>query len=341
MVGLKWQFCFLFFIALGSANLQAQVASKKLNKIRLEGPAQGTQFHITYIASDSLVRRSEVDSILHVIDLSMSVYRKDSKISLFNTDSVMSIEMDQHMAKVIEASFKFNKLSKGQFDITIAPLVNLWGFGVHKSLIDPDTAAVTKAKEFVGMNYLKVDHKRLIKKKKGVKIDVNGIAQGYTVDVLADYLERKGVINYMVEVGGEIRVLGSATGQEIFSVGIVQPEDDHGEELMTAIVQLRNGALTTAGNFEKFIKYQGKKLGHHIDPKAGFPYTTNTLSVTVHAKTAMEADALDNFFMGMEPEQIMATAKKLRNVEVFVIYKNKNQSIQTIYSNGFGKLFKN
>ncbi|WP_343557372.1 FAD:protein FMN transferase [Sphingobacterium sp.] len=313
----------------------------ELHKIRLEGPAQGTQFHITYFASDSLVRRSEVDRILTTIDLSMSIYRKDSKISLFNTDSVMSIVMDNHMAKVIAASFKYNKLSNGQFDITIAPLVDLWGFGANKSQINPDSATVLKAKELVGMQYLKVKGDRLIKKKKGVKIDVNGIAQGYTVDVLADYLEGKGIANYMVEVGGEIRTLGSPPGGKGFSIGIVQPDDDKGEELMTAVAQLNEGALTTAGSFEKFVRYKGKKLGHHIDPVSGFPYMTDILSVTVYAKTAMEADALDNFFMGMGPEQILTKARKLKDVEVFVIFKNKNQSIQTIYSDGFGKLFKN
>jgi thiamine biosynthesis lipoprotein len=253
----------------------------------------------------------------------------------------MSIVMDSHMAKVIKASFKYHKLSKGQFDITIAPLVNLWGFGANKSPVAPDSATVLKAKELVGMHYLKVSGNRLIKKKKGIKIDVNGIAQGYTVDVLADYLGRKGIANYMVEVGGEIRALGTPPGGQGFSIGIVQPDDAGGEELMTAVAQLKEGALTTAGSFEKFIKYKGKKLGHHIDPVSGFPYMTDILSVSVYAKTAMEADALDNYFMGMEPEQIKTKAKKLKGVEVFVIFKNKNQSIEAIYSDGFGKLFKN
>ncbi len=340
-MGLRWNLCLLFFVTICCIDVQAQIPSTKLHKIRLEGPAQGTQFHITYFASDSLVRRSEVDSILKAIDLSMSIYRKDSKISQFNTDTVMSIVMDSHMAKVIKASFKYHKLSKGQFDITIAPLVNLWGFGANKSPVAPDSATVLKAKELVGMHYLKVSGNRLIKKKKGIKIDVNGIAQGYTVDVLADYLGRKGIANYMVEVGGEIRALGTPPGGHGFSIGIVQPDGESGEELMTAVAQFNEGALTTAGSFEKFIQYKGKKLGHHIDPVSGFPYMTNILSVSVYAKTAMEADALDNYFMGMEPEQIKTKAKKLKGVAVFVIFKNKNQSIETIYSDGFGKLFKN
>jgi Membrane-associated lipoprotein involved in thiamine biosynthesis len=260
-MGLKWNWCLLFFVTICCSDLKAQTGSTEFQKIRLEGPAQGTQFHITYFASDSLVRRSEVDRILTMIDLSMSIYRKDSKISLFNADSVMSIVMDSHMAKVIAASFRYHKLSNGQFDITIAPLVNLWGFGANKSQISPDSATVLKAKELVGMHYLKVKGNRLIKKKKGVKIDVNGIAQGYTVDVLADYLERKGIANYMVEVGGEIRTSGSPPGGKGFSIGIVQPDEDNGDELMTAVVQLNEGALTTAGSFEKFVRYKGKNWG--------------------------------------------------------------------------------
>ncbi|WP_286859979.1 MULTISPECIES: FAD:protein FMN transferase [Sphingobacterium] len=340
-MGLKGKICHIFFFIIWSLGLQAQTDSKELSKIRLEGPAQGTQFHLTYFATDSVVKRSEIDSILKVIDLSMSVYRKDSKISLFNRDTVTHIEMDQHMARVIAASFRYNKLSKGQFDITIAPLVNLWGFGVRKSEVVPDSATVYQAKQFVGMHYLKVNHNQLVKKKPGVKIDVNGIAQGYTVDVLAEYLKHKGLSDYMVEVGGEIRVSGTAPGQQGFSIGIVQPDESRQEETMTAVVQLRSGALTTAGSFEKFIKYKDKKLGRHIDPISGFPYTTSILSVTVYAGTAMDADALDNYFMSMEPAEIIAKAKKLKDVEVFVIYKNKNQAIQTVYSDGFGKLFKN
>ncbi len=340
-MGLNRKICCIFFFMIWALSLKAQTDSKGVRKIRLEGPAQGTQFHVTYFASDSLVKRSEIDSILKVIDLSMSIYRRDSKISLFNQDSVMHIEMDPHMARVIAASFRFNKLSSGQFDITIAPLVNLWGFGVKKSLLVPDSATVYQAKQFVGMHHLKVSRNRLVKKKRGVKIDVNGIAQGYTVDVLADYLKQKGLSDYMVEVGGEIRASGTPPGQQGFSIGIVQPDDNNQEDIMTAVVQLKTGALTTAGSFEKFIKYKDKKLGHHIDPVTGFPYTTNVLSVSVYAKTAMEADALDNYFMGMEPLKIIAKAKELKGVEVFVIYKDKNQTIQTIYSDGFSKLFKN
>ena len=338
---LKWYVCVLFFSIVCRMHVQAQTPLPKLHKIRLEGPAQGTQYHITYFASDSLLRRSEVDSILMAIDLSMSIYRKDSKISQFNTDSVRSIVMDNHMAKVIKASFNYHKLSRGQFDITIAPLVNLWGFGAYKSPVIPDSATVLKVKQLVGMQYLKVRGSHLIKKKDGIKIDVNGIAQGYTVDVLADYLERKGIVNYIVEVGGEIRASGTPPGGQGFSIGIVQPDDDGGEELITAVAQLREGALTTAGSFEKYIQYKGKKLGHHIDPVSGFPYQSDILSVSVYAKTAMEADALDNYFMGMEPDKVMTEAKKMKGVAVFVIFKNKNQSIQAIYSEGFGKLFKN
>ncbi len=320
--------------------LKAQTVLRESNRIRLEGPAQGTQFHITYFAADSVVKRAEIDSILQVIDFSMSIYRKDSNISIFNRDTVRHIEMDPHMAKVIAASFRYNKLSKGQFDITIAPLVDLWGFGVKKRVAIPDTAEVLQTKQLVGMRHVKVVGKQLIKKKPGIKIDVNGIAQGYTVDLLADYLEQRGVTNYMVEVGGEIRTLGSPPGQQGFSIGIVQPDESKEADIMTAVVQLNKGALTTAGSFEKYIRYKDGKLGHHINPLTGFPYTTCVLSVTVHAKTAMDADALDNYLMGMEPKAIIAAVQKMKDVAVFVIYKDKNESICTVYSDGFTKLLK-
>lgn len=340
-MGLGMKICCAFFLGICVVDSQAQVDSKALHKIQLEGPAQGSQFHLIYYAQDTLVRRREIDSILHVIDQSMSVYRKDSKISLFNQDTVLRLKMDSHMAKVIAASFRYHELSNRQFDITIAPLVNLWGFGVKKTGVVPDSAMVDQVRQYVGMKHLTVEGDQLLKKKKGVKIDVNGIAQGYTVDVLAGYLEDKGLTNYMVEVGGEIRVSGTPPGQPGFSIGIIQPDVSGQEDMISAVVQLHEGALTTAGSFEQFITYKGQRMGHHIDPLTGFPYHTNVLSVTVYARSAMEADALDNFFMSMDPENIIDRAKKMEDVEVFVIYKNKNQSIQTIYSDGFGKLFKN
>lgn len=286
-----------------------------------------------------MIEKEGIDSILARIDASMSKYKAQSVISQFNKPETAEVYMDKHLKNVVHAAFYYNRISKGQFDITIAPLVELWGFGITKQHTIPDSLAIAHTLDNVGMSHLKTSGRRLIKNKPGISIDVDGIAQGYSVDVLATYLEEKGVKNYLVELGGELRVKGNRKGKHDFLIGVVQPKDDGKGNVVQRAIALRKGGLTTAGNLEKFLLQNGKKLGHHIDPITGYPYESSIISVTVYASSAMRADALDNYLMGLDPDQIIKTSNKLKHTEVFIVYLDQGV-IKEAYSPGFLKLIK-
>jgi len=325
---------------MGCSALIAQQPDKvDANRGVIDGRAQGTTYHIVYYA-DQQIQKSAIDSILNDIDLSMSIYNKQSLISKFNQPGVMQVHMDSHMKKVIAESFRYYKLSKGQFDITVAPLVQLWGFGPERIEALPDSMQIRNALKNVGMHQLKVKGNRLIKSNPAVTIDLNGIAQGYSVDVLAAYLSGQGVRNYIVELGGELRIQGLKPDGDKMKVGVERPVMHNGKmELNQDVIALSSGAITTAGNFEKFLMDKGRKITHHIDPRTGYSYPSSIVSVTVYAPSAIDGDALDNIFMAMSPKEALAFADKRKNVDIYVIYNNQNGEIEEAHTKGFDRLF--
>src|SRR4051812_29328676 len=201
-------------------------------KIQIKGKAQGTTYHITWYAQDSTIGQLQIDSILAKIDTSLSIYNPFSLISRFN-DSASFVIMDAHMRNVIEKSIDTYRQTGGIFDITVEPLVQAWGFGPKKMTGLPDSATIRALKKCVGSNNLVLKGAALYKLKPGVKIDVNGIAQGYSVDVVANYLEDHGIRNYLVEIGGEIRVKGhKQPGGGKMKIGIEAPGDNDFELTM-------------------------------------------------------------------------------------------------------------
>ncbi len=338
---MRFSWITLFFCFIGCSALCAQQPNKVSPERRvIDGRAQGTTYHIVYY-SDKQMEKSAIDSILNDIDLSMSIYNNQSLISRFNQSDVQEVDMDVHMKNVIAASFKYHKLSKGQFDITVAPLVQLWGFGPKRISSLPDSMQIQNALKDVGMHQLKVKGRRLIKTNPRVTIDLNGIAQGYSVDVLAAYLMDRGIKSFVVELGGELRIQGVKPDGDSMKVGIERPVMNDGKmSLKQDVVALSSGAITTAGNFEKFLMDKGRKITHHIDPRTGYSYLSNMVSVTVYAPSAMEGDALDNIFMAMSPKEALAFADKRKNVDIYVIYNNQNGEIEEAHTKGFDKLFR-
>lgn len=296
----------------------------------INGYAQGTTYNIKYY-SDQEVRQGEVDSLLNIIDLSMSIYNKASLISTFNNPSTGKVRMDNHMRHVIDESFRTYNLTKGYFDITVMPLVNLWGFGSEGPKNKPTESELNFAKSLVGMSNLKRKGPFLIKKKKGISIDVNGIAQGYSVDVLSDFFQSKGIENYIIEIGGEIYAKGTKPNGP-FLVEVQRPYQSHG--LHSYKIQLRDKAVTTSGTYEKQVKFDNKYVSHHIDPKTGFPIESKTLSVTVIANTAMEADAIDNYLIFLSPEEAVNYVEKQKDMEVYIVYA-ENNVFKELQSSGF------
>jgi thiamine biosynthesis lipoprotein len=265
----------------------------------LRGRAQGTTYSIQYVHNDSIIKKTSVDSIFKVIDLSLSLYSPNSLINQFNANG--NVKMDVHLRRVIEKSLEVYKISTGAFDITVKPLVDLWGFGVKKKdVMIPTQKEILQTLKIVGSDKLNIHNDTLRALKKGVQIDCNGIAQGYTVDVLSDYLKSKGVFNYLVEVGGEIIAFGKNISNEDWKVGVESAETIAGDwHPLQNVIALNNEAITTSGVYRNYFTYKGHNYSHIINPKTGFPVLNEIVSVAVVAEDAITADAWDNALMVM------------------------------------------
>ena len=278
-----------------------------------------------------MLSKAEVDSIFNVIDESMSLYKRTSLISQFNALSTKEVRLDAHMYNVVKASFEYHKKTKGYFDITIFPLLKLWGFGPEGFRYNPTENQVDSVLQFVGLNNLILKGRYLKKKNKNVSIDLNGIAQGYTVDVIAAFIKKKDIRSFMVEVGGEIFCYGLKEDGEFYKVAIQHPFSDASKSYK---ISLKDKAITTSGSYEKYRVLAGKPISHHINPQTGYPLTNSTLSVTVIANTAMEADALDNYLMYLKPEQAISFIEGIPNAEAYIVY-SENNTLKELQSSGF------
>lgn len=304
---------------------------------RLEGKAQGTTFHITYYDSLSRDFSAPVDSLFRLIDRSMSLWDSASVISRMNRNEA-GVEADEHFAAVFRRSQEVSATTGGAFDITVGPLVKAWGFSYKKGLPPPDSARVDSLRQLTGFQKVRLENGRLVKADPRMEVDMNAIAQGYTVDVIAQYLEQKGIRHYMVEIGGEVRTAGQNDKGEAWQIGIDKPvgEETAGRPLQT-VVSLSGKALATSGSYRKFIVRDGKKFSHAIDPKTGYPITHNLLSVSVLAGDCATADAYATAFLVLGMEKAMEMSPKL-GLEIYGIYADDQGKMQV--RTNFGKLAK-
>ena len=310
-----------------------------LRKYQMTGYAQGTDYTITYFANDSLVSQVAIDSILAVIDSSMSLYKPYSLINRINGDDG-AVVVDAHFYRVLKRSFEIYRDSKGIFDITVAPLVQLWGFGVQAIDHFPDSAAIRDALACVGMDKIRLKGHQLEKEKPCVQLDMNGVAQGYTVDVLADHLESAGIVRYVVELGGELRVRGPKPDGTPIRIGIERPAGRDAEHaVIDDVMEVRKGAITTAGNYRKFVQDGERRVSHHINPKTGYPFDQGIISATIYAKDAITADGYDNVIMAMKADEAITFANRRKGIDVFVVYRDGDGTIRDTMSVGFRKHF--
>jgi len=296
------------------------------NTIKISGAAQGTSYHITYLAGQHSNYREEIDSIFKGIDLSLSTYNTGSIISRINRNDT-TVTVDEYFSDVFNKSMEVSEKTKGLFDVTVAPIINAYGFGFTKrekvtnSLID-------SLLRFIGYKKVRLVDKKLVKEIPQVMLDFNAIAQGYTVDVLASFLENKGINNYMVEVGGELRAKGKKPDDSYWSVGIEQPNETNTDGAsLNAVVKIKDKSLATSGNYKKFYIEDGKKYAHIIDPFTGYPSKNNLLSTTVITENCMTADAYATAFMvmGLEKSKQFLSENKDLNLEVYFIYDENGE----------------
>ncbi|MFT2008306.1 FAD:protein FMN transferase [Pontibacter sp. 13R65] len=303
----------------------------------INGYAQGTSYHITYFAKSSLITKAEIESVFSNIDSSLSIYNPSSLISRFNESST-GIKADKHLLTVVRKSMAIFSETEGKFDITVYPLVNAWGFGNKSVSYLPDSASIKALLHCVGSNKISLQKGTIIKHSPCVKIDVNGIAQGYSVDLIANFLQKKGIRNYLVEIGGEIRVSGRKPNGESMKIGIEGPPENKQDKLIiNRVISINKGAITTSGSYRKFVMDGSIKRSHLIDPKTGYPFENDMISVTVVAKDALTADGYDNPLMAMKVEEALNFVNNKKNLEAYFIYRKKDGAVADTASEGFRK----
>lgn len=308
-----------------------------LKEVKINGLAQGTYYAITYYDKHESDYQSEIDSLFKAFDISASVYLKESVISRFNNND-STVMADDAFITIFNKSQEVSEKTEGAFDITVMPLINAWGFG----FTDPmklDTAQVDSLLPLVNYRNVKLENSKLIKNSPGIMMDFNAIAQGYSADLIGKMLESKGIDNYLIDVGGEVLAKGTKPGNINWKVGIEQPTEnaDDPREL-NAVVNLRDKALATSGNYRRFFIKDGVKYSHTIDPKTGFPVNHRVLSVSVLANDCITADAYATAFMVMGLDKTKLFLNQNPDMEAYIIYTDTTGQLVNWASKGIEKL---
>ena len=313
---------------------------KQKEYIHNEGKAQGTYYSATYLQPDGKDLQPEIEKLFKEFDLSLSTYNPNSIISKINKNND-SVVTDVYFETMFEAAQKVSEHTNGAFDITVAPLVNAWGFGFgnHERSKAPD---VEKLLPLVGYQKVKLVNHKLIKENPDIMIDASAIAQGYSADLIAQLFEKNNCENYMIDIGGEIVCKGVNPKGELWHIGIDKPVEDpenaNGE--LQTIINVSNVGLTTSGNYRQFYYKDGKKLAHTINPKTGLPVEHNLLSATVVASNCTLADAYATAFMVLGVDSALKVCKTIEGMDCYLIYTDKDGQYQVTYTEGFKKYLK-
>jgi len=283
-----------------------------------DGPIYGSSYHISYQYPQNRLLEKDILKILDRIDRSLSIYDKNSLISRINRGDT-TVRLDSHLQKILAVGLEVSEKSGGAFDLTVAPLVNAWGFGftarekVTAGLID-------SILQFTGYRKIRVEGDRLIREDPRIMIDPNAVAPGYAADVIGEFFESKGIRNYLVEIGGEIRCLGVNQEGGPWRIGIDRPLENLIEREIQEVIILSGQSVTTSGNYRKFYEEDGVKYSHTIDPITGYPARSNLLSATVVAGECIYADAWATVFMVLGLEKSKALVQTIPRLEVLFIY---------------------
>ena len=324
---LYWQLPFLLFLIIGTVLIVRQQRSTPYQHD--EGQVFGTFYHITYQNDSSL--NNEIVAELAKVDSALSMFNRQSVISRINRGE--DPETNDMFNTVFQLAEKISADTDGAFDITVAPLVNQWGFG-FKTGNPPSKATIDSLRSIVGYRKVALSGSHIRKADPRVMLDCSAIAKGYGCDVVAALLRRHGIENYMVEIGGEVATQGISEKRLPWKIGVTKPTDDSlavDNELQT-VLNVKNMAMATSGNYRNFYYKNGKKYAHTIDPKTGYPVQHNILSATVLAKHCAEADAYATAFMVMGMDGAKRILEKHSELMAYLIYADKNGNMQVWYS---------
>ena len=324
---LIWQLPFLLLLIVGTILIirQQQAMPYQLNK----GPVFGTFYTINYQSDKDY--HEEIKAALQKVDNALSMFNEQSIISHINRGD--DGEANDMFMEVFNKAMEVSKETDGAFDITVAPLVNAWGFGFKNGEM-PTRQQVDSIRQFIGWKKVTAEGKTIKKADRRVMLDCSAIAKGYGVDVVARLLKDKGITNFMVEIGGEIITKGISPKRVPWKIGVIKPTED---SLQTSgeyqtILNVTDKAMATSGNYRNFYYKGGKRYAHTIDPKTGYPVQHNILSATVLAKDCATADAYATSFMVMGLEGAKVILERHPELMAYLIYNDQDNNLAVWYS---------
>lgn len=297
----------IFFIAI--LLLIATGCSNRSSYITVDGTALGT---FVQVKCNTTLSPTDIASIIEEVDTqakaSMSIFDSNSLLSQINRNETEVV--DEHIAYNINLARRFSEISRGAYDITIKPLTDAWGFGRERS--KGEDINVDSLLEFVGYEKLSLEGDRLIKSDDRIQVDLNSIAKGYVVDMVAERLEELAIADYMVNIGGEVRCKGHNPRQEMWSIGIETPYDGNmAMDSFEKIIYIEDAAVATSGNYRRFyITESGEKVTHTLNPRTGYSVVSSLLSATVVADECAVADAAATMFMALGSDEALEVAKR-------------------------------
>ena len=327
---LIWQIPFLLLLIVGTIVILKKQPPFRTN----EGMVFGTIYKITYQHNDDL--QNEIKAAMMEVDNSLSPYNPHSIITRINHNE--DTVLNEHFLHVFNLAQQISTETEGAFDITVAPLVNAWGFGFKHS-IDIDPNVIDSLRQFVGYQKIKLEDGKIVKEDARTMLDCSAIAKGYGVDRVARLLDQKGVQHYMVDIGGEVVLKGKNPRMKTWRIGINKPVEDSlsvNQELQT-ILEVSGVGMATSGNYRKFYYKDGKRYAHTIDPRVGTPVQHNILSATVIAKDCTTADAYATAFMVMGLEEAKAFCEAHPELHAYFICDGEGDSYEIFATPGMEK----
>ncbi len=308
----------LILVAFFAASIAACFPSNNSPKteVLLQGRTMGTTYNIKVVSTveqlESLKLQEKIDAVLKQVNQEMSTYIPSSEISNFNNSAFTApVEISAGFARVLQESIRLGELSAGKLDITVGPLVNLWGFGPEqRPETVPSEELLASTRSRIGLKNLHLEGTKLSKDIPDLYIDLSTTAKGYGVDVIAELIEENGITNYLVEIGGEMRLKGFKYTGELWAIAIEKPIlDPSGEQrAVHQVIIPKDNAVATSGDYRNYFEVDGQRFSHIIDPATGKPINHNLVSVTVISTSSMTADGLSTTLMVMGAEQGMKFA---------------------------------
>ena len=320
-------FCFLFFLFIfGCSN-------KSESKHLISGLTMGTTYNITILGNveNKTKLKTNLEEILDSVNISFSTYIDNSEISKINNYDTGLIELSKDFSYVLRKALYYCDISNGKYDITISPLVKLWGFESFNDVKVPENNLVVEQLTNIGYKKIHLSNNFLVKQNKKIQIDLNSIAKGFAVDRISEFLYNNGFKNHLVEIGGELKSSRSGDSSKKWIIGIQNPQNSS----VIKKINLLNMSMATSGTYNNFFEKDGVKYSHLINPMTGFPIDHHTVSATVISKECIDSDALATMLMTMMPSEGIDFINQLSEIEAMIIKLDENGNLTEYLSKGF------